>query len=81
VVFWSFFVTTNARKSDNPFNIFTPGLIQMLRTKTGGLHVVLHRNFSGLVNVTDPVKSLKDSGSLVVCTWKKILWLGSADFL
>jgi len=51
------------------------------RQKITGSHVALHRNFSGPVSATDPVKSSKDAASLEVCTWKKIFWLGGADFL
>jgi len=57
------------------------GLNQMVSAKTTGLHVALCGNFSGLVSATDLVKSAKDSASLVVCTRKKIFWLGVADFL
>jgi len=49
-------------------NTFAPGLIQVVRAKTGGSHVPLRGNFYGLVSATDPVKSSKDAASLVVCT-------------
>ena len=54
-------------------NIFAPGLIQVVREQTAGLHVALRGNFSGLVSATDLVKSSKGSASLVVCTQKKFL--------
>jgi len=57
-------------------NTFATGLIQAVCAKTARLHVALRRNFSGLVSATDPVKSLKDSASLVVCTRKKIFGWG-----
>jgi len=63
------------------FNTFAPGLIQAVRAKTAGSHVALCLNFSGLVNVIDPVKSSKDLLSLVVCTRKKFFRLGYVDFL
>ena len=49
--------------------------------KNTEMHVALHGNFSGPVSATDPVKSRKDAARLVACTWKKIFWLGDADFL
>jgi len=48
--------------------IFAVGFIQEFCEKTSELHLALHRNFSGLVSATDPVKTSKDSASLVVCT-------------
>jgi len=53
----------------------------MVRAKTARLHVAFHGNFSGPINITDLVKSSKDSASLVVCTRKKIFWLVVVDFL
>ena len=52
-------------------NTLTPRLIQVVREKTAGLHVALHRNISGLVSVTDLVEVSKDLASLAVCTRKK----------
>jgi len=43
--------------------------------------MVLRWNMSGPISSTDLVRSSKDSASLVVCTRKKIFWLGGADFL
>jgi len=60
-------------------NTFAPGLIQEVRAKTAGSHVALHGNFSGPVSATDPVKSSKDSASLVVCT-RKIFLFGGCGF-
>jgi len=34
-------------------NTFAPGLIQAVRNKTAGLHMVLRGNFSGPVSATD----------------------------
>jgi len=53
----------------------------VVRAKTAGSNVALHRNFSGPVSATDLVKSSKDLASLVVCTLKNFFWLGVADFL
>ena len=61
-------------------NTFTPRLIQTVCAKTPGSHMALHGNFSAPVSATDPVKSSKDSSSLVVCTKKKFL-VGGIDFL
>jgi len=63
------------------FNIFTSGLIQAVRAKTAGLHVVLCGNFSSPVSATDPVKSSKDVASLIVSTRKKFFLVGGGDFL
>jgi len=52
------------------FNTFASGLIQAVCMKTVGWHVALRRNFCGPGSATDPVKSSKDSPSLVVCTRK-----------
>jgi len=60
--------------ADHLFNIFMSRLIQAVHTKTAGSHVALHRNFSGPVSATDPVKSSKDAASLAVCTRKKNFW-------
>jgi len=49
-------------------NTFATRLMQAVHAKTAGLHVALHGNFSSLVSSTDPVKSLKDMESLLVCT-------------
>jgi len=43
--------------------------------------MALRKNFSGPVRVTDLVEVSKDAASLLVCTRKKIFWLGVADFL
>jgi len=52
----------------------------VVQAKTAESHMALRRNFSGPLNVTDPVKSSKDLTSLVVCTQKNFL-VGGADFL
>jgi len=44
-------------------------------------HVALRGNFSGLVCCTDPVKVSKNVASLLVCTRKKVFWLGNAGWL
>jgi len=61
-------------------NTFASGLNQVVRAKTTGLHMVLRGNSSSPENATDPVKSSKDSASLVGCTLKKIFWLGVQIF-
>ena len=43
--------------------------------------MALRGNFSSLVSATDPIKSLKDSASLVVCTLKIFFWLGCGFFV
>jgi len=63
------------------FNTLTFGLIQAIRKKTAGLHMVLNRNISALAEVTHLVKVSKDAASLVVCTRKNIVWLGDTVFL
>jgi len=60
-------------------NTFASGLIQAVRVKTAGSHMVLHENFSSSVSATDSAKSSKDSTSLAVCTRKKFL-VGSCGF-
>ena len=40
----------------------------------------LHRNFSGPVSAMDPVEVSKDAASLLVCTRKKLFWLGVQIF-
>ena len=77
-VFTSF---SNLNKKTTYINTFAPGLIQVVRAKTARLHVALLGNFSGPVNATDPVKSSKDSPSLIVCNEKKMFWLGATDSL
>jgi len=62
-------------------NTFAAGLIQAVREKTAGLHMALRQNFSGPVSATDPVKSSKDSASLVVCTRKNNICLLGAGCL
>jgi len=52
------------------------GDFREINTKT---HVTLRGNFSALVWVADLVKVLKDVASLLVCTRKKIFWLGVAE--
>jgi len=42
--------------------------------------VTLHGNISVPVRVTDLVEVSKDAVSLLVCTRKKIFWLGVAGF-
>jgi len=48
-------------------------------------HVALCGNFSCPVSATDPVKSLKDTASLVACTRKKFfgwgLWIFVSDVI
>jgi len=39
------------------------------------------RNLSGPICSTDPVKVLKDTTSLLVCTWKKIFAWGCGFFV
>jgi len=58
-------------------NTLGSGQIGNSHAKTTGSHVALRRNFSGLVSASDQ----KDVASLLVCTLKKIFWLGGADFL
>jgi len=43
--------------------------------------MALSENITTPVRVTDLVKVSKDAASLVVCTRKKIFWLGDASFL
>ena len=43
-------------------------------------HVALHGNYSVPVRVTDLVDVSKGAASLLVCTRKKIFWLGDANF-
>ena len=50
-------------------------------TKDTETHVALRENFSHLVSVTDLVESSKDVASLLVCSLKKILWLGCGFFV
>jgi len=64
----------------NPINTFASGLIQAFHAKTAGSHVALRKNFSSPVSATAPIKSLKDSASLVVCTRKKFL-VGGCGFV
>jgi len=59
---------------------FAPGLIQGVRAKTAGSHVALHGNLSGPVSATDPVKSSKESASLVACSRKKCFGWGVRIF-
>jgi len=42
--------------------------------------MALHGNFAGLISATDPVKSSKDTASLVVCTQKKFFDWGVRVF-
>jgi len=63
------------------FNTLMFGLIQAVRKKTTGSHMALSENITTPVRVTDLVKVSKDAASLVVCTRKKIFWLGDASFL
>jgi len=63
------------------FNTLMFGLIQAVRKKTTGLHMALSEIITTPVRVTDLVKVSKDAASLVVCTRKKIFWLGDASFL
>jgi len=62
-------------------NTLTSGLIQVVLKKTAGSHVVLRRNFSSPVSVTDLVEVSKDAVSLVVCTRKKIFGWGYRFFV
>jgi len=48
--------------------------------KKNETHVALCENFFGLVSTTNPVKSSKDTASLVDCTQKKFWWRAT-DFL
>ena len=50
------------------------------REKNTEMHVALHRNFTAPVRVMDLVKMSKDTASVLVCTQKKIFWLGGAVF-
>jgi len=63
-----------------PKNTLGPVRFEDFRAKTTGSHVVLHRNFSGLVSATDLVKSSKDSVSLAVCNEKKFVGWGMRIF-
>ena len=65
----------------NFFNTLTSGLIQAVRKKTAGSHWAFHGNISAPVRATDLVEVSKDAASLVVCTRKKIFWLGVQFFL
>ena len=58
------------------FNTLAPGLIQAVRKKTAGSHLVLRGNISAPVRVTDLVEVSKDVASLVVCTRKKSAFFG-----
>ena len=60
--------------------LWRPAAFWDLRKKPTKTHMALRGNFSGPVSATDPVKSSKDSASPVVCTWKKLFWLGGAGF-
>jgi len=59
----------------------TSGLIEAFHKETAGSHVALCGNISAPVQVTDLVEVSKEVASLVVCTRKKIFWLGGCGFL
>ena len=61
-------------------NIFMSSLNQAVCAKTTGSHMVLRGNILGPVSATDPVKSSKDTASLVGCNRKKFFWLGVQIF-
>jgi len=52
----------------------TSRLIQAVRKKTAGSHVVLHGNISAPVQVTDLVEVSKDVASVAVCTLKNFFF-------
>jgi len=62
------------------FNTLTSGLIQAVRKKTAGSHVVLRGNISVPVSVTDLLEVSKDAASLVVWTRKKFFGWGVRVF-
>jgi len=51
------------------------------RAKTTGSHMVLRARNSGAESGSELFKGSKDVASLLVCTRKKIFWLGGVDFL
>jgi len=61
--------TENQLKNSNTLEF---ARFQGFSRKNTETHVALRGNFSGLVSTIDPVKSLKDAASLVVCTRKNI---------
>jgi len=65
----------------NTINTSTSGLIQAVRKKTAGSHVVLCGNVSAPVQVTDLVEVSKEVASLLVSTSKKIFLLEVAGLL
>ena len=56
------------------------GLNQAVRAKTTGSHVALCVRNSGAESGRELFKGSKDSASLLVCTQKKIFWLGVQIF-
>ena len=58
--------------------LWRPAAFRDLR-KNSETHVALCGNFSRPVSATNPVKSLKDTASLVACTPKKFFCLGCTD--
>jgi len=61
-------------------NTLTSWLIQSVRKKTAGSHVVLRGNISAPLGVTDLVEMSKDAASLVVCIRQKFFCLGVRFF-
>ena len=61
-------------------NTFEAGLNQAVRAKTTRSHVALRARNSGAGCGRELFKGSKDLASLLVCTRKKIVWLG-VDFL
>jgi len=58
-----------------------PASFEDSRAKTTGSHVALLTHNSGGESGRELFKGSKDVASLLVCTHKKIFWLGGADFL
>jgi len=63
------------------FGTLASGRFWRFLKKDTETHVALRENFSHLVSVADLVESSKDVASLLVCSLKKILWLGCGFFV